>query len=222
MKHLCHRIAATCGAIAATCLAASAAFATSMERPVGLSGLVKDAHAIVVGTVSKVTQGRHAALPFVEIEIQVSDSLRGSQAETVTFRQINIPAPLAPENGRRYIGGTTWMPTYTVGEQVMVFLGRKGSQGFRTTVGLQQGKFTLSGGTARNGHNNKALFQGVTFRRDARLNEREASMVKTTEGAVAAETFVGLVRRAVSADWWGHPVETSPTSARVQQAQEQP
>ena len=185
------------------------AHATSMDKPLNLTELVQASHDIVKGTVSKISQGRIGSTPYTEIEVAVDETIRGQASPTVTFRQLDLQSKGPAENGRVYLGDLPGMPKYEAGEHVILFLGKPGLEGFRTTVGLQQGKFSIRGGNAENAFSNQGLFHDVRLGRRAALDEKETAMVATRKGVVGAETFLGLVKRAVDQNWWGAPASGS-------------
>src|SRR5262245_43622008 len=122
----------------------SAAMST---KPMNLSDLVRESSQIVVGTVSAVNQGiGRNHLPYTDVELNVSETLRGQTGSTLTFRQFGLQSALPAVDVRRYVGLVAGMPQYKVGEHVVLFLGRDSSLGYRTTIGLGQGKFSLQGG----------------------------------------------------------------------------
>lgn len=188
--------------------------ATSLDETLNLSTLVQQSPVIVVGTVSSVTTGRmDNNVPYVEIQVRVSRTIRGAVDGTLSFRQLNLPAAQPAENGRRYVGALPGMPSYAEGEQVLLFLGADGVQGLRTTVGLGTGKFVLVGGNAQNGFQNQGLFRDVPLPDGVRLNQKEESMFATTKGGVATDTLVSLIQRAVDEGWW-NPRNSGPRLPR--------
>jgi hypothetical protein len=190
----------------------------SSTAPRTLPDLVRDSPQIVVGTVSRVTAHLDPGkVPFTEIQLQVSETIRGESAETLTFRQFGLQSPQPVANGRRYVGIVAGVPQYAVGEHVVLFLGPTSRLGLRTTIGFGQGRFALSGGVLVNGANNAGLFTGVSFSR-RQLNLQEKSMVATQQGGVGADAFLGLVRRAVSQKWWDTPVPQRPGPNAPRQA----
>jgi len=190
---------------AALLLAAPPARATSLGEPMNLATLVSRAPVIVTGTVSSVTTGKLGSVPYVQIQVRVEEAIRGAAAgSTLTFRQLNLPAAQPAENGRVYVGALPGMPQFVEAERVLLFLGSANAQGFTTTIGLTQGKFSLSGGNLQNDMQNRGLFRNLgTVGRVLSVNEK--AMLATTKGVVGAETFVGFLERGVAANWWGAP-----------------
>ena len=188
-------------ALGAAWLAPQPSFALN-AKPVNMTDLVRQADQIVAGAVTNVTEGVDAhGLPYTQIELSVVESIRGSASGTFTFRQFGFQTPQPAADGRKRLNLVAGMPQYTKNDHVMLFLSRTSSMGMRTTIGLGQGRFALRGGQYENLASNAGLFRNVDFSRFA-LNERERFLTTTEIGAVQAETFLGLVRRAVSENWW--------------------
>jgi hypothetical protein len=199
------RIVAIVIATAAAAIAAPPSRATSMSAPVNLATMVHDAPVIVRGIVSSVRTARTGQLGHVEVTLDVVQGVRGVPDRTFTFRQIGLGAPDgAAADGRVYLGGIPGMPHYAKGQQVLLFLGPESAAGFRTPIGLAQGKFDIAAGNAQNGTGNRDLFRSISTG-EALLTERQTAMLETTRGAISAETLTGLVQRAVDENWWGAP-----------------
>ncbi len=176
----------------------------SSSPPMNVADLVRHSSAIVVGTVTGVTQSSQPGqLPYTQVQVKVSEAIRGRRAPdgTLTFRQFGLQSPLPAADGRRFVGLVAGMPGYETGDRVVLFLGPVSRIGLRTTAGLQQGKFVNRAGNLQNEVNNSGLFRNVSFTGRS-LSDKELAMVETTLGAVAADTFLGLVRRAVNEHWW--------------------
>jgi len=181
-------------------LAVAPGFATTMA-PQNLAALAKSAQDIVVGDVTRITEGRQGNLGYLEVEVSVSEAILGTPGRTLKFRQFGVQAKQPAENGRRFIGQLPSMPQYTVGENVILFLGRPSSLGFRTTIGLQQGKFTVISGNAVNAFQNNGLFKNVPTG-GATLTEKQQAMLATRQGGVHAGTFIDFLRQGVQKHWW--------------------
>ena len=176
----------------------------STVAPRNLAEIVGSADDIVVGTVTVVEEGRQGNLPYVEVEFQVRETIKGVDRQTLTFRQIGVLAPQPAENGRIFAGITAGMPRYEVGEKLVLFLGPESASGLRTTVGLHQGKFSIRGGSVSNGFGNAGLFVDMPETPGDRT-QAETAMLATREGSIAAGTFVNFVRQAVDSGWWHGP-----------------
>ena len=193
-------IVALLAAIGAALLAPIPSHATSMS-PMNIVDLVRHSSDIVVGTVTAVRQGTTENLPYTEVDLSVTDVVRGAPKKTLTFRRLGLQTSMAPVAGRVEVGRIPGFASFTVGEEVFLFLGPTSSRGFRAPVGLQQGKFAYGTGSVRNEFQNRGLFANVNLANTA-LNEKEQAMVTTTQGALDSSTFVGFVRRAVVGNWW--------------------
>jgi hypothetical protein len=172
--------------------------------PLNVADLVRQSTQIVRGTVAGVTEGIDGNLPYTDVQLKVAEAIRGTSAGTLTFRQFGLTTPRPAEKGRKYVGLVAGTPRYAAGDEVVLFLGPVSKIGFRTTVGLGQGHFILKGGKLRNDFNNANLFKNVDLGRFT-TNDRQQSMVATSQGGVAADTFLGLLRQAVSTRAWDAP-----------------
>ncbi len=170
--------------------------------------LMTHSDSIVVGTVTGKEDGFDRGLPYTEITLSVSSSLKGQHGETFSFRQFGLLEPRPDGKGRMNLMVTPagW-PTYVKGEQVALFLHAPASEsGFQTTAGLTQGKFTLRGDRIANGVDNEALFEGMTI--NTPLDPAQRDLVAQPGGAYAAEAFFELVRQAVEEQWIENGVMT--------------
>jgi hypothetical protein len=197
-------IAAALIALGAAWLAGPPSFALS-TNPFTVADLIRQADQIVAGTVTAVSEGTDGrGLPYTQVELKVAESIRGNARGTMTFRQFGLQTPRAAANGRTFIGVVAGMPRYAKDQQVLLFLSRTSTIGFRTTLGLEQGRFELRGGNAHNGANNAGLFRGVDLS-SRTLSSKEKFLAATDQGALNADTFLALVRRAVNESWFVQP-----------------
>lgn len=178
--------------------------ATSM-LPQNVVDLVTHSERIMVGEVVTLTDGFDArGIPFTEVTLRVDDSIRGDNGAQYTFRQFGLLEPRDLGDGRTnlMVSPDGW-PRFRQDEQVMVFLYQPASEtGLQTTVGLLQGKFSIVDGQIANAVGNHNVFHKV---------EIDASMLSATEERLTrgqenhesmdAQTFVGLVKRAVAEEW---------------------
>lgn len=200
MKATGHRWTGLLAVLAVAALGVTPGLAMSMA-PQSVADLTRAAHDIVVGTVSRVTEGRQGSLPYIEVEVSVSETIQGAPARTLTFRQPGLQARQEAAGGRRFVGLIPGMPVFAAGENVILFLGPTSSIGFRTTVGLEQGKFAVAAGNAANATGNAGLFRGVTTG-SVTPSEKQAAMLATRQGGVQARTFIDFVRQGVQQHWW--------------------
>ena len=198
-------LAVTLAALSGAWLWAPSAYALN-TKPMNLSDLVRESTQIVVGTVSSVGQGIGAnQLPYTDVQVNVSESILGPSGRTLTFRQFGLQDTLPASNGRRYVGLVSGMPHYKVGDAVVLFLGRTSSIGYRTTIGLGQGRFALRAGNLINDVNNAGLFKDLNLSGKS-LSDKEQHLVTTTAGAIGKDNFLAFVRRAVAESWWTDPI----------------
>ncbi|QRO00471.1 hypothetical protein JRI60_16265 [Archangium violaceum] len=187
-----------------TCLLFSAeAFAASASRR-NLVELIQQSDSILVGAVQSVSDGIDArGVPYTEVTLRVDEQLRGKHSGgTYTFRQFGLRAPRKMPNGRTLMTVTPdgWS-RYTKDERVVMFLHAPARlTGLQTTVGLEQGKLRIANDRVLNATDNEGLFDGVRVSPEL-LKKEEAAMLSKKRGAVDAESFLGLVRRAVRENW---------------------
>jgi len=176
--------------------------ATVKRRNIG--HLVSMGTDIIAGQVTGVSDGFDAnGVPYTEVTLRVDEAPKGAASGTYTFRQFGLIEPHDMGNGRVNLNVTPdgW-PTYSRGEDVVLFLYKKASlTGLRTTVGLFQGKFMVEDGQITNVISNEGLFRGVNVDRRM-LNEKEAAMLNTTKGGVPVETFLSFVNKSVQEQWF--------------------
>jgi hypothetical protein len=165
--------------------------------------LIELSDIIVTGTVQQVTDGfDQNGVPYTEITMQVDESIRGSENGLYTFRQFGLLQPRDMGNGRINLNTTLdgW-PNYKLGQEVILFLYRAAPlTGFRTTVGLLQGKFDATGEMLTNAINNRGLFTNMNVDPQL-LSAAERKLVESNEGPMNRETFVTFVRKVVEQGW---------------------
>ena len=195
-----------CIGLVAASLLVSVAQATSV-RSQNLVDLIQHSERIIVGTVESVRDGFDANnVPYTEVTLRVSESIRGGKGETYTFRQFGLTGPRQVD-GRTYLGVTPegW-PTWNERERVMVFMNPPARlTGLQTTVGLSQGKFHMRDGQLMNASQNLGIFKNMKVE-SRQLTKGQADMLRTDGAAVDASQFIGLVRAAVQQDWVGRGV----------------
>jgi hypothetical protein len=167
-----------------------------------LVDLINDSETIFRGQVKEVTDGFENGVPYTEVKMVVSESIRGQAGEEYTFRQFGLKEPRSMGNGKVYLGTTPegWAK-YAVGDDAMMFMYKRASMtGLQTTVGLGQGKVLFKGGNAISQADNSGLFENVEVNQNL-LNDKDKRLLATKKGAVNAEGFQSFVRRAVSGKW---------------------
>ncbi|AQQ69054.1 hypothetical protein Mag101_16515 [Microbulbifer agarilyticus] len=162
-----------------------------------LKELVVASDSILMGNVTKVTDGFQDGLPFTEVTIRVGSDAKKKVAEDseYTFRQFGLLKPRSMGNGKVYLGVTPeGFAKWNEGEQVVAFMYKKaGVTGFQTTAGMAQGKFVITEDKAANAFNNFGLFNDMDT---AGMTPEEQNML-TNPGAVSSAVFVGYVGKLV-------------------------
>jgi hypothetical protein len=169
---------------------------------VNLLDLLRDAQAIVVGTVQSVSDGVDAqGVPYTEITVEIAEPIRGNLSGTHTFRQFGLREARLTADGTKRLMPTAAFPRYQEGESVVLFLYPPAAwTGLQTTVGLGAGKFVLGPGRAENGFANEGTFRNVSV--DPGLTSDLDDRVLSTEvGAVNPGDLLALVRRATEERW---------------------
>jgi hypothetical protein len=191
-------------AVVSACVALVAGNAKALTLPnLNLVDLLREAQAIVIGTVTSVTDGiDNIGLPYTEVTLRVEETLRGTPSTTLTFRQIGLQAPRLTADGTKLmLPAPEGIPRYAAGEHVLLFLGAPASMtGLRSTVGLGYGKFLVGGGQAINDLGNGGVFQNVSLATGI-ASRNDNRILKTTLGAVNPDDFLTLVRKAIQNDW---------------------
>jgi len=193
--------------VAMMALGMNIAYAKNMKKQ-NLVELMTHTDSILVGTVSKKTDGFFQGLPYTEITLDVGQTLKGERNSSYTFRQFGLIEPKSMGDGRVNLMVTPagW-PTYVKGEQVMLFLHKPASKtGFQTTAGLTQGKFTIKGKKIANDIGNDSLFAGVKI--TGQMTRSQQDLVNQPGGAYAADAFLSLVKTAVEENWIENGVMT--------------
>lgn len=208
-------------ALGTTSALASTVLATNVAELLG------QADAILVGIVTEVTDGVDAdtGLPYTQVNMEVTESIRGGATGTWKFQQVGLldPRPVAGTN-RSLLGAIEGMPRFAAGEEVVLFLTPTASvTGFRTTVGLGQGKFNIRANGVSNGQNNEGLFANLAVEPNL-MSQKDRRMVATSQGTVDTATFLSFVRRAVSEKWVesGRLGTGTTTKSRPQASKTQP
>ena len=193
-------------ALLAVLMAATAPVSQAAKlKSQNLAQLIAESQSIIAGKVTRVADGvAESGMPYTEVTIQVEDAAKGAVAKdtSYTFRQFGLLKPRKMANGQMLIATTPeGFPRWTVGERVVAFMYHPASRtGLQTTAGMAQGKLTMASGRLSNEFENVGLFAGLDVD-DALLTAEERSMLETQQGAVDAQTFMGLVGRAVADGW---------------------
>lgn len=128
-------------------LTAGPSDATRM-RSVPLEERARKAERIVVGRVTGARVGTHPRYPRVvvtHVTLRVRETWKGAPAEVVTFMQFGDAAGGTPKEreGRVRMPRIPGLPTYTVGEEVLLFLFPPSDAGLTSPVGGAGGKIRV-------------------------------------------------------------------------------
>ena len=184
-------------------ITSSAALALVQQRDTTVVDLLGQSETILRGTIKSVTDGIDAdGLPYTEVTVNVTETIRGSVGSQYKFRQFGLLKPRSMGNGMVNLMVTPagWT-MYTQGEEAILFLNRHAKYtGLQTTVGLGRGKFKISPAGAANSANNTGLFEHIKVE-PGLLAESDLHVVGNRKGAVDTLAFVSLVRKAVKGRW---------------------
>jgi hypothetical protein len=165
--------------------------------------LLQQSSDIVVGSVATVTDGiDDRGVPYTEVTLQVSESIRGDLPGVYRFRQFGLLAPrLTADGARKRMPAPPGFPTYQQGENVVLFLRPAAARtGFRMPAGVTQGKFTIDAGRVENAMGNAGLFRNVRLEQDL-ATEPDKRLLTTASGPLNPDAFLSFVRRAVQQHW---------------------
>jgi hypothetical protein len=127
-------------------LAAPAAHATMMVKPMTLDEVTAESKHVVHGVVTSVVSDRDEhGVPSTWTTFEVAETLKGDSARTLTIKQYGVASPL-PDGTLTRLSG---MPRYEVGEEVVLFLRGASRRGFTSPVGLGQGTYRVRRGNGR-------------------------------------------------------------------------
>jgi hypothetical protein len=198
LRHVCLGAALLAGGFAA-----GPALATQLVQK-NLTRLIAGADVIVSGRVKSVTDGIDNGVPYTEVTISVASSAKKKLAprSDFKFRQFGLLNARKLPSGKFLVAtAPEGFATFHADEQVIAFLVRPAAKtGLRSTVGLEQGKFTTMGGRTANAQFNRNLFAGVQVS-PSLLSAAEAQMLKKPAGEVDAAVLMSLVNRAVAGRW---------------------
>ena len=183
-------------------LAGGEARAVTADNP-NLVNLLRNSTSILRGTVTGVTDGLdEMGLPYTEITLEISSTLRGTEEGTYTFRQFGLMSPRPSADGTKMmLPAPSGFPRYAEGNEVMLFLSKPATlTGLRSTFGLGAGRFAYGPGRVENDLANQGLFRNVSI--DPELaTANVVRMMETEIGAVNPDTFSSFVDSAVTERW---------------------
>ena len=126
---------------AALTLAIAARAPATMVTRMALDGVTREAARIVHATVVAVRSGRdQSGLPATWVTLDVVRALKGPRTRQITVKQYGTATPLADGTVTRVAG----LPSYKVGEELVLFLRGESHLGFTSPVGFGQGKYRVA------------------------------------------------------------------------------
>ena len=177
--------------------------ATTFQKEATIVDLLQQSDLIIRGTVTSVTDGiDNRGIPYTEVKLHVSETMRGQVGKEYTFRQFGLIKPHDMGNGTVNLMVTPagWA-TYSKGEETILFLRKPAAwTGLQTTAALGGGKFKVAMAGATNQANNVGLFKNVVVK-PSLLDTKEQRAMLTGKGPVNVNAFVSLVRQAVQDQW---------------------
>ena len=204
-------------AVLAVLFAAGSARAMTLSGNPNIVELIEQSKDIVVGKVANVTDGLdERGIPYTEVTLEVTESIRGTIDTTYTFRQFGLIKPRPTADGKRtMMPAPPGFPRYKTGEELVLMLRPEASwTGFRMPAGITRGKFEVTPGRVANDANNAGLFNDVHLEKGL-ADERESRMI-TAGGPANPDTFLSFLRRAVKDRWVerGRLAHAKPRSVR--------
>ena len=175
--------------------------ALSLEQS-NLVDLLSESNDIVVGHIGSVTDGiDEHGIPYTEVKVEISETIRGNLSGSYTFRQFGLLKARPTADGKMMMmPAPEGLPRYTPGQQNLLFLRPAAKRtGLRTTARLGYGKFTVAPGRVENDMGNAGLFRNVRMGQGV-ANAAEKRML-VADGAANPDTFLKFVRRAVREHW---------------------
>jgi hypothetical protein len=134
-------------ALAAAAQALAARPAAAVSRRLDLATLTAHAGTIVAGRIAAIRTGSHPRYHHIgalHVTIKVSETIKGAPKDRLTFMQFAGGMPTTDGAGSVSMSPSLpEMPSYRVGEEVVLFLYKPSSVGFTSPVGGSQGKFLI-------------------------------------------------------------------------------
>jgi hypothetical protein len=126
---------------------AAAVPVAAVGRRLDLPKMTELAGTIVTGRITKLRAGAHPRyrnIGVLHVTLKVSETLKGDRTPTLTFMQFTGRS-LGNRNGKGLTEAHPLpeMPSYRVGEEVVLFLYPPSEVGFTSPVGGAQGKFRV-------------------------------------------------------------------------------
>jgi hypothetical protein len=120
--------------------------AATMIMAFSVEEMAQRADKIFVGSCLKTEHSvTDQGVPVLEVSFAVHEAIKGTIAGTVTFRQIDPTSQgLTSGPGLWSAASLAGVPTYLVGEEVLLFLAEESGFGLTAPVGLFQGKMPVT------------------------------------------------------------------------------
>jgi hypothetical protein len=122
---------------------------TDLTPSRALSEMARAAGSVVVGRIAEVRVAphpRYRRLTVTTVRVQVADTWKGAPGRTLTFTQFGDAStgpPAVATEGKTVIARFPDMPTYAVGEEILLFLRRPSHAGLTSPVGGLTGKLAI-------------------------------------------------------------------------------
>lgn len=201
-----HRSSGRCSAafllgIAASLCLLSARPAAAVGRRLDLATMTAHAGTIVAGRIVALRSGSHPQyhnIGALYVTVQVSETLKGTPTDRMTFMQFAGRADALGRSGRVSMAQTLpEMPAYRVGEEVVLFLYPASSAGFTSPVGGEQGKFVIQRpagqpATVISDGGNRLL--AVSGEIPSHLTPGQQTLLRHPGAALDYKTFTGAVK----------------------------
>ncbi|MBI5300048.1 MAG: hypothetical protein HY877_07145 [Deltaproteobacteria bacterium] len=174
-----------------------------MVLPVNLDDLSKQADIAFRGVCIEKTKSAFThpdtkeAIPIWTYTFRVEEVVKGSVDQSFYLKQW---APLSAEEPLKgNYGPFLATTTFDVGKEYLLFLSAPSPFGFRTVLGYDQGKFSVTKNAQGksvvvNPYNNRGLMQGIPAKG---LSKSQKELLKAPSGPIPYDEFVPLVKKAV-------------------------
>lgn len=166
--------------------------------PLYLDEIVADAQVAFQGTctASRTERDPQTGLSVTYVTFDVHDVLKGSVGATHTIKQLG--GRTGSENYR-----VEGVPSFSVGQEYVVFLYGVSSAGFSSPVGLSQGKFTVrttpGGQEISNGRDFKEMLRGYSVQRLPQSTVGKLQQAPAELKSLGLEEFKQIVRQQTGA-----------------------
>jgi hypothetical protein len=175
--------------------------------PLDLDALTAAAGRVFMGRVVAVRSGRDRyGLPATWTTFAVDEALKGTSAKRIEIKQLGVAAPLPDGTVFRVPA----LPSYRVGDEVILFLQPESREGFTSPVGFGQGRFRIhrhgAGAVAENDVGNINLSGATTgaaltarARAEPVAPSAAANTTQPTAAPVAVDDLLARIRASARA-----------------------